>query len=212
MFTGIVEGLGIVRGIHKKAAGAIFSVEGKKVCKDIAIGDSISVNGICLTVTDNSNGFLEFDVLGETLKKSNIGTLKAADRINLERALKADSRLGGHFVTGHIDCVAKIKQKQQIGDTYKMQFYTVNEYSIYLVPKGCVAIDGISLTVGEVSRDYFTVYVIPHTLTNTTLGFKKEGDVVNIEFDILAKYVNKSIPRTEKSKINNEFLSKNGFI
>lgn len=211
MFTGIIEELGIVKTLGKKGSGYVLSVKAKKIPSDIKIGDSVSVNGACLTVIENVAGILKFDVSDETLKKTNIGELSASDKVNLERSLKVDSRLGGHFVTGHIDCTAKINQKEKIGDTVKIGFSLCADFSKYIVPKGSVAIDGISLTVGEVFKDSFSVYIIPHTLAHTTLAFKKQLDSVNVEFDILAKYVEKTLPGKEKSNLSINFLTEHGF-
>ncbi len=212
MFTGIVEELGIVKSLEEKASSAVLSAQTKKVSPDTALGDSMSVNGTCLTVVQNVAGVLKFDVSAETLKKTNIGSLKPDDRVNLERALKASSRLGGHFVTGHIDCTSKIKGKAKIENTVKIEFEIQPAFSKYIVPKGSIAIDGISLTIGEVSSDSFTVYIIPHTFANTTLGFKKEGDIVNIELDILAKYTDKLLSAKGESSMTKEFLTEHGFI
>ncbi len=212
MFTGIIEELGIVKSLEKKASSAVLSVQTKKVSPDTALGDSMSVNGTCLTVVQNIAGVLKFDVSAETLKKTNIGNLKPDDRVNLERALKASSRLGGHFVIGHIDCTSKIKGKAKIENTVKIEFEIQPAFSKYIVPKGSIAVDGISLTVGEVFKDSFTVYIIPYTFDNATLGFKKEGDIVNIELDILAKYTDKLLSAKGESSMTKEFLTEHGFI
>ncbi len=212
MFTGIIEELGAVEGLERKGPSAVLSVRAKKISTDTIKGDSISVNGTCLTIVGNSAGILKFDVSEETLKKSNIGALKPNDRVNLEHALKANSRLGGHFVAGHVDCIVEIRQRQKFQDYEKIEFKMQPEISRFIVPKGSVAVDGISLTVAEVSKDSFTAYIIPHTLANTTLGFKKGTDTVNIEADILAKYVEKSKSPPKEGKITAEFLSRHGFI
>lgn len=212
MFTGIIEELGIVANLQKKGSVGVLSVKAKKVSSDTIESDSISVNGTCLTVVQNVAGVLKFDVSAETLKKTNIGSLKPDDRVNLERALKASSRLGGHFVTGHIDYISKIKRKQKIKSTVKIEFEIQPAFSKYIVQKGSIAVDGISLTIGEVFKDSFTVYIIPYTFDNTTLGFRKEGDNVNIEFDILAKYVHKSLPARQKNAVTKDFLAEHGFV
>lgn len=212
MFTGIIEELGVVESLEIRGSSGMLSVIAKKISSDTFEGDSISVNGTCLTVTQNSAGILKFDVSKETLQKTNIGNLKSNDRVNLERALKANQRLGGHFVAGHIDCTTKIRRKEKLQETIKIEFGMYPEISKYIVSKGSITVDGISLTVAEVFKDSFTVYIIPYTLTNTTLGFKKEGGTVNIELDILAKYVDKSLSANEKSNITKEFLTEHGFI
>jgi riboflavin synthase len=213
MFTGIIEGLGIVKSLEKKGALAILSIKGDNILSDAKQGDSISVNGACLTVISNVAGVLKFDVSEETLKKTDIGSLKSANKVNIERALKTDSRLGGHFVTGHIDCTGKIEHRQSIGDTVKIEFKIAPLFLKYVVSKGSIAVDGISLTVGEVYSNSFAVYLIPHTIANTTLGFKKQADIVNIELDILAKYTEKLVsPKEKESNITSEFLTEHGFI
>ena len=212
MFTGIIEELGIVESLQKKGASAVLSVKAEKVVSDAVCGDSISVNGACLTVINNSAGVLKFDIQAETLKKTNICNLKINNSVNLERALKVDQILGGHFVTGHIDCISKIKRKQKIKGAVKIEFEIKPEISKYIVQKGSIAVDGISLTVGEVFKDSFTVYIIPYTLANTTLGFKKETDIVNIELDILAKYTDKLLSAKGESSVTKEFLTEHGFI
>ena len=158
-------------------------------------------------------------MLEETLKKTNLGMLKSGDKINLERALKVNARLGGHFLTGHIDCVIKIKSKQVTGNSIKIVFDTKPEVSKYIVSKGSVAIDGISLTVGEVFTNSFTVHIIPHTLTNTTLASKREGNTVNLEADILAKYADKTLSAERRdfspekqNSLTQDFLSQHGFM
>lgn len=212
MFTGIIEELGIIASLEKKGLSAVLSVKANKVYSDAAAGDSISVNGVCLTAVAKNAGILKFDVSKETLDRSNIGNLNSGDKVNLERALKADSRIGGHFVTGHIDCVTKIRHKDKSDDTAKIKFEAGPDFLKYIALKGSVAIDGISLTVAEINKNYFAVCIIPHTVANTTLGFKKQGDTVNIEFDILAKYVEKSLISKESPDITAEFLSEHGFI
>lgn len=213
MFTGIIEEMGLVNELIRHASSATLSVKAEKVSLDTKQGDSISVNGACLTVIENNNGVLKFDVSSETLTKTNLANLKSGERVNLERALLANSRLGGHFVTGHVDFVSKIKKIQKIADNIKISF-EIDYYAFkYIAPKGSVAIDGISLTIGEVLEDFFTVYLIPYTISNTTLGFKKEGDTINVELDILAKYTEKLLsPKEKKSNITPQFLAEHGFI
>lgn len=212
MFTGIIEELGVVDSITKKSSSGVLFIKADKVLEDTSEGDSISVDGACLTVIHNHNGILAFDVLNETLDKTNIGKLKISNRVNLERAIKVDQRLGGHFVTGHIDCKATIKSKQNLGQTLNIEFDVDPKFLKYVVQKGSIAVDGISLTVGEVCKDSFCVHIIPHTISNTTLGFKREGDSVNVETDILAKYVEKSRSPQKENKIDPGFLSQHGFM
>ena len=212
MFTGIIEELGIVKNLQKKDSAAVLSVKAEVISSGTSESDSISVNGICLTVINNSAGVLKFDISNETLKKTNIGSLKPNDRVNLERALKANSRLGGHFVFGHIDCTSRIRRKQKINDSVKIEFEIQPSFLKYIVLKGSIAVDGISLTVGEVFKDSFTVYLIPYTLTNTALGFRKEGDIVNIELDILAKYADRLSSAKGRESLTVQFLAEHGFM
>ncbi|HAX61660.1 MAG TPA: riboflavin synthase [Elusimicrobia bacterium] len=205
MFTGIIEDLGTVKKINKTQ----ITVETK--LDDINIGDSICVSGICLTVSDLASSRVhEFtaDISEETLKKTNLGELKIGSIINLERALKSDGKLGGHFVTGHIDGTGKILKIKKSGNSEIWQFSIPENLSKYIAEKGSVAIDGISLTVAEKKTNSFSTAIIPHTLNNTTLKEKKNGDTVNLETDILAKYV---LQQKEKNKITLETLKKAGF-
>lgn len=212
MFTGIIEELGTIKSLDKKSQAVVLSVKADKVLSDVKKGDSIAINGVCLTVTNISGNILKFDVSGETLEKSNIGSLKPDEKVNLENALKADSRLGGHFVTGHIDCTSAIRKTRKPGDNLIMEIAMPRQFIRYVVPKGSIAVDGISLTVGDVFDDYFIVHIIPYTFANTTLSFKKQGDYVNIETDVLAKYVNRTHSSKEKSDITTDFLSNHGFM
>jgi len=221
MFTGIIEGLGIVTSIRKGENGVrlclkpLFDMEAQ-------IGESISVNGVCLTVSEIRNpraypakgqkSAISFDVSPETLKSTNLGELKVNDKVNLERALRATDRLGGHIVTGHVDGVGSIKDKRKEG---KYSFYTFSahkEVLRYLVKKGSVAVDGISLTVIEMGDNYFKVAIIPHTLKVTTLGFKGIGDRVNLEADILGKYVEKFLYNSDNNVGLMERLKEEGFV
>ncbi|MDD5681017.1 MAG: riboflavin synthase [Candidatus Omnitrophica bacterium] len=206
MFTGIIEDLGTVKAIEKikdyKLTIESSLFVGQKT------GDSISVNGVCLTISDIKPKTASFDVIEETIKKSNLPFLKTGEMVNLERALKAGDRLGGHFVAGHIDCVGRI-----IKIAGELKIKIPKENMKFIVSKGSVALDGVSLTIAELGSDDFTVYLIPHTTKNTILGSKKTGDYVNVEFDLLGKYalnLNKEGPAN--SKITEEFLRKKGFV
>jgi len=187
MFSGIIEELGEVKAISRRGNFTLFEVKADKALEETAIGDSISLNGVCLTVIKKSPGILSFEVMPETLKVSNLGFLKPYSKVNLERSLKIGSRLSGHFVTGHVDCMGVIRKKNYINNNLAFQVSCPAEFIKYIVPKGSVAIDGISLTIVDKKSGSFTVYIIPHTLKNATLGFKGPSDKVNIEFDILAK-------------------------
>lgn len=198
MFTGLVEGQGTVRQIASLPVGLRLSIAPDSECfaaGDVAIGDSISICGCCLTVVAIRDGRLDFEAGDETLSKTNLGRFRIGSRVNLERSLRADGRLGGHIVQGHVDGVAEVVQILQNGDWIDMWFAPRPEQLRLLVPKGSVAIDGISLTVVNVTQDRFSVALIPHTLQVTTLGKVIAGDVVNIENDILGKYVDQLLER-----------------
>lgn len=187
MFSGIVEELGIVRKISRLGKVTLFCIQADKASGDTKIGESISVNGACLTVVKNEAGILSFEVMPETLNLTNLGILKISDKVNIERSLKAGDRISGHFVTGHIDCMGIIRNKSYTKDNLCFQIAVPNEFLKYILPKGSIAVDGISLTIMEKKSNTFSVYIIPHTFKNTTLGFKGPSEKVNIEFDILAK-------------------------
>jgi len=187
MFSGIVEELGEVKKISKQGRITLFEVKADKVLEDIKIGDSISVNGTCLTVIKKGLGALSFEVMQETFKGTNLGFLSIKDKVNLERPLKIGERLSGHFVTGHIDCIGGIRRKNYINDNLCFEIAIPAQFMSYVQDKGSIAVDGISLTVVNKKSDTFSVYVIPHTLKNTTLGFKGPSGEVNVELDILTK-------------------------
>ena len=159
------------------------------ILEDVKIGDSIAVNGVCLTLIKQEGPHLGFEAMPETLKVSNLGALKISDKVNLERSLKAGDRLSGHFVTGHIDCQGIIRKKNYLSGNFCFEIAIPAEFMKYILPKGSIAVDGISLTLVSKKSNTFSVYIIPHTLKNTTLGFKGPSDRVNIEFDILAKKI-----------------------
>lgn len=210
MFTGIIEELGTVKDIKKDSKGARLSISAKTVLEGLKTGDSITVNGACLTAVNISNNSFEADVAPETLKKTNLGTLKNSSKVNLERALRLSDRLGGHLVTGHIEATGKIKEKKSAGNSYLFFIEAPKEILKYVVPKGSIAIDGISLTVVDVTDRSFSIAVIPHTMAVTTLGTKGAGDTVNLETDIIGKYVEKMLLKEDK-KIDAEFLKRHGF-
>jgi riboflavin synthase len=198
MFTGLVEGQGTVRQIATLPVGLRLSVVPDAAvfsARDAAIGDSISISGCCLTVVAIDHDSLDFEAGEETLSKTNLGRLKVGSRVNLERSLAANARLGGHFVQGHVDGVAAVSRVVRNGDWTDMWFSPTGDQQRLLVPKGSVAIDGISLTVVNVTDDQFSVALIPHTLEITTLGSADIGDLVNIENDILGKYVDQLLER-----------------
>lgn len=189
MFTGIVEELGEIVRLESRGDSAVLIVRASLVASDVPHGASIAVNGVCLTVVDAEGARLTFDVMAETLKRSVIGTLRAGERVNLERAVRADGRLDGHIVQGHVDGTGVIVARTP-GDAWDLvRFGLPADLSRYVAEKGSIAVDGVSLTVTAVGDDWFEVGLIPETLRATTLGAKQPGDPVNVEVDVLAKYV-----------------------
>jgi len=187
MFTGIIEELGKVKNISRQGKLILLTIEADKVLEGIKIGDSIAVNGCCLTVVKKQGNTLSFEMMPETARLTDLGELRISDRVNLERSLKLGDRLNGHFVLGHVDCLGTIRSKGYQQDNLVFQIAYAREFEKCILPKGSVCLDGISLTIGGKRAGLFSVYIIPHTLKNTTLGFKGPSDKVNIEFDILAK-------------------------
>ena len=193
MFTGIIEELGTIKGVRTQLEGMRLSVSAKVVMDGMKTGDSIAVNGACLTVTEFDNSSFTADVSGETVKRTTLEKLRPGDKVNLERPMKLSDRLGGHLVSGHIDGIGVIRGVERRGGMSVFTFEVQKEIQQYLIQKGSIAIDGISLTVNEVNGNRYTVTVIPHTAEMTTLGFKKTGDIVNLEADMIGKYVEKFI-------------------
>jgi riboflavin synthase len=190
VFTGIVEELGRVRATHSRAGGARIEIDATTVTADAAAGDSIAVNGCCLTVVELGDGWWAADAVIETLERTVLGTLEKGDPVNLERPLRPSDRLGGHLVQGHVDAVGRVTARTPLPDgSCRFAFSAPPELLRYVVEKGSVAVDGISLTVTAVDDEKFEVAVIPHTLAVTTLGHKETGAPVNVEVDLLAKYV-----------------------
>ncbi len=211
MFTGIVKELGVVRRFNRSGDVYTLDVASAVISKDLVIGDSVSVNGACLTLIAKSNGILSFDVMEESIRRTALETLKAADKVNLEDSMKAGSPLGGHFVLGHVDCIGKVGKVKDAGKEFILTIGIPPEFAHLIVAKGSVAIDGISLTIGEVGRDHFSVYIIPHTLKVTNLGRACAGDKVNIEFDIIGKYLARFKELGGEIRITERFLKENGF-
>ncbi len=201
MFTGIVEETGILREMREEGAGKVLVVEARKVIEDLAVGDSVAVAGVCQTVTSLEADRCEFFAMGETLRATSLGELKPGATVNLERALTPTSRLGGHFVSGHVDGRAQIHSITPEGEWSTFRLVMEPELVEQLVPKGSIAVDGISLTVGpEVLPDGCEIFIIPHTLEHTTLGSAKPGDTVNIETDLLGKYVMRYLEQGENNR------------
>lgn len=209
MFTGIIEETGVIRAVQRGAKSAVLTVEAKKVLEDVHIGDSIATNGVCLTVTSVRGDCFTADVMNESLRRSSLGDLKPGSRVNLERAMAANGRFGGHIVSGHIDGTGTVVsvRRDDIAVWYTVR--TTPQLMRYIVEKGSVAIDGISLTVAAVESDRFSVSVIPHTAQETTLSEKRPGATVNLENDVIGKYVEKLMQKD--SGVTLDFLEQNGF-
>lgn len=213
MFTGIIEETGIIKNFEKLSTGARLSVECSKILDDIKIGDSICVNGVCQTVTEYGKNSFSVMLSNETLSITNFNRVKSGEIVNLERALTLNSRLGGHVVSGHVDCAGKLFNIEKLSDFYNLSFEIPYQSSKYIVYKGSIAVNGISLTVAEINNNIFSVAIIPHTYQNTNLKELKIGDYVNIETDILSKYIEKIIKFDDnKSSISMEFLKDHGFV
>ncbi|MBY0455864.1 MAG: riboflavin synthase [Gemmataceae bacterium] len=195
MFTGLVQSLATVRAVTDAQSGRRLRLSEPSLAPNLTLGESVAVCGACLTVVARDADTFDFEVGPETLAKTTLGGLQAGDRVNLERALRVGDALGGHFVTGHVDCVGKIREQRVTGDWLTVWFGFPPEFSALLVSKGSVAVDGVSLTVVDVTADALSVMLIPHTRAHTTLGLKTVGDPVNLEFDLLAKHVQKLFNR-----------------
>lgn len=189
MFTGIVEETGEVLSLQRNPTGGRLAVRAPLVSGDIKLGDSVAVNGCCLTVTAQSGQELSFDLLEETLRRTNLGRLQTGSLVNLERALGGTGRFGGHFVQGHIDCPAEILSLEPVGADHRLEVALPREFAQYAAFKGSIAVSGISLTVAELKESSLVIWLIPHTMEVTNLRAAKAGDLVNLEFDMLAKYV-----------------------
>ena len=215
MFTGIIEEVGTLKKIENGQQSSRLTIEGKTVLEETKIGDSISVNGVCLTVTTMTNSLYTADVMAETLRRSSLGSLKVGSKVNLERAMAANGRFGGHIVSGHIDGTGVVKGLKKEDNAVWISIETTNALLRYIVEKGSIAIDGISLTVASVDHSGFKVSIIPHTSGHTTLLDKSAGGIVNLECDIIGKYVEKLLKKdsdtTKNSGITMDFLSKYGF-
>lgn len=223
MFTGIIEETGTIESITKGIKSAIITVIADKVLENTKIGDSIAVNGVCLTVTSINGNKFNADVMAETIRRSSLGSLKHGSKVNLERAMAADGRFGGHIVSGHIDGTGTIRFLVKEDNAVWVEIATTYKLLKYIVEKGSITIDGISLTVAKLTNDSFSVSVIPHTGKETTLLDKKPGDIVNLENDIVGKYVeklmnfnldenkNKTTQKNPTGNITIDFLTEHGF-
>ncbi|MFP7296520.1 riboflavin synthase [Neobacillus niacini] len=216
MFTGIIEELGVVESIQRSGDSFVLSVAASKILKDVHLGDSIAVNGVCLTVTSFSNKQFTADVMPETVKASSLRSLKNGSKVNLERAMAAGGRFGGHFVSGHIDGIGVIKSKKRVENAIYYEIEASNEILKYVIERGSIAVDGTSLTVFGVSDESFTLSLIPHTLSESIIGLKDSGDIVNLECDMIGKYVGHFLSSSQHkqkstSGISASFLEENGF-
>jgi riboflavin synthase len=193
MFTGLIEEIGSVLWIRATERGTELEIAASDIAKYIRTGDSVAVNGCCLTITAHRAEQVTFDLLEETLDRTNLKNLRRESSVNLERAIPADGRLGGHFVQGHIDCATRVIAFDQAGGDYRLEIELPPQFSHYVAFKGSIAVNGISLTVAEILPESFAVWVVPHTRRNTNLQSTAPGDKVNIEFDILAKYIERML-------------------
>lgn len=222
MFTGIVEEIGTVVSVSQGAKAAKLTLQGNLIFEDMHIGDSIAVNGVCLTVTEKTSNTFIVDVMPETLRRSSLGILSKGSKVNMERAMAANGRFGGHIVSGHIDGTGEIERFVKEDNAVWVTVKTNKNILKYIIEKGSITIDGISLTVAYVDNRCFKVSLIPHTASNTTLLSKKAGDIVNLENDIVGKYIDKLLhfedskpeadDNTAAGGISVDFLAKNGFM
>jgi riboflavin synthase len=214
MFTGLIEDLGTLVELRRSHAAASMTVSTALPMDELRLGESIAVNGACLTVTSFGNGRFTADVSPETLDKTTLGALRRGSRLNLERALRLSDRLGGHLVTGHVDGTARICDRSRQGNAWRFVLQLDPGLSRLLVAKGSVAVDGVSLTVNDVAEDRFTAMIIPHTMEQTTLSGHEVGDLVNIETDLLGKYVARLLgpAGTSSSGVTLDLLAKSGFM
>lgn len=213
MFTGLISEVGTVRGIYENTEGKVFTIEAKNSSMHLALGDSVSVNGTCLTVIDFSKDQFRAQAVWVTLQKTNLGKLMLGSHVNLELALRASDRLGGHLIQGHVNGIAQICKITSIGNNFLIKVQVPTDLQKYMVAEGSVALDGISLTIAEVDFDCIIVSIIPHTWHHTILCYKKVGDMMNIEVDIIAKYVEKFTRQSneKRSGIDREWLQNHGF-
>lgn len=219
MFTGIIEEIGTISTIQRTGDSFVLTIDAKRILEDVHLGDSIAVNGVCLTVTSFTGNRFSVDVMPETVWASGLKELKRGSKVNLERAIAAGGRFGGHFVSGHIDGTGVIKSKKSLENAFYYEIEAAPELLRQVILKGSIAVDGTSLTVFAVTEDSFTLSVIPHTLSETILSTKGPGDIVNLECDMIGKYVGhfmKNLSSSHQgknpSRINVDFLQENGFL
>ncbi len=212
MFTGIIEELGIVTSLIQSSQNTRLTISAQEVATEIKIGESIAVNGVCLTAANFRKNFIEFDISPQTLHKSTLRDLKVGEKVNLERALKLSTRLGGHLVTGHVDGIGEIRNIVNRGKSYEFHISIPSELLRFLVPRGSITLDGISLTVSDVRGGLLLVSIIPHTASVTTLKGKRIGHRLNIEVDILSKYMERHLMKAASGGVTEESLAKMGFF
>jgi riboflavin synthase len=218
MFTGIIEEIGSISNIKQTGESIIMTINAKKILKDVQLGDSIAVNGVCLTVTSFSEKQFTVDVMPETVKATSLRALMRGSKVNLERAMAAGGRFGGHFVSGHADGLGVIKSKKAVDNAVYYEIEVSSDIHQFIIYKGSITVDGTSLTVFGLSENSFTISLIPHTTSETIIGLKGTGDIVNVECDMLGKYINHFLSKRfngtqSKSKhtITSQFLEENGF-
>ncbi|TSB46844.1 riboflavin synthase [Alkalicoccobacillus porphyridii] len=212
MFTGIIEEVGTIQQITSSGEAVVMTIRASKVLTDVQEGDSIAVNGVCLTVTSYTENSFEVDMMPETVRATSLQNLSTNSKVNLERAMHAQGRFGGHFVSGHVDGVGTISHKSQDHNAIYYTIEVASDLRRYMINKGSVAVDGTSLTIFGVSESSFTISIIPHTVDHTIIGDKKVGDIVNIECDLVGKYIEQFIQSPPKKEgITSEFLTKQGY-
>jgi len=212
MFTGIVEDIGTIKALQSNKNSMEITIQSSKVAEDVGLGDSIAVNGVCLTVTKFTEQELTMDVMPETIKATNLHQLTVGDPVNLERAMPANGRFGGHFVAGHVDGVGKILRKRPVANAVYIDIELPEELTSFCIPKGSITIDGTSLTPFQVETNHVTISLIPHTYKETILGMKKIGAIVNIETDLVGKYILYQLKNGQvKPAITRDYLAQHGF-
>jgi len=213
MFSGIIEEIGQIQKIDSINGGIKLTISADKILEDIKTGDSVSVDGICLTVTSFNKNNFTVDAVGETLKKTTLSKIKNKSYVNLERAIRFNERIGGHLIQGHVNSIAKINQLKKLGENYLLQIELPSDLMKYVIKEGSIAVDGISLTVADIHDNKINISIIPHTWQNTTLQYKTENDFVNIEVDFTAKYIENFIKNflSQKNEITEEMLKKLGY-
>lgn len=211
MFTGIIEEIGTIEEIVPRGSGKSIKIKAAKILDDLAIDHSVAVNGVCLTAVEIGDEFFAVDAVAESLERSTLSFLKRNDKVNLERALRLQDRLGGHLVQGHVDGVGTLHSINQSPHASSMVIEIPRELEPYTIPKGSITIDGISLTIANKQQNIITLAIIPHTWQQTILQFKRSGDRINVEVDFLAKYIEQFIKKSVETKITSEWLKQQGF-